>query len=67
MIPTPWLRFCATFSPQLAARSDAPRGDDLLPTGPFRPDLEEAEKRPKRKTLILHGETQRFAGDGVSH
>jgi hypothetical protein len=60
------VRFCTTFSPQLAARSDALRGDDVLPTGPFRPDLEEAEKRPKRKTLISHGETKRFAGHVVS-
>jgi hypothetical protein len=35
-ISIPWLRFCATFSPQLAARSASPRADDTLPPGPFR-------------------------------
>jgi hypothetical protein len=46
--------------------ADALSGDDALSTGPFRPALEEAEKRPKRKTLISHGETKRFAGHVVS-
>jgi hypothetical protein len=60
------VRFCATFSPQLAARSDALTGDDVPPTEPFRSGLEDAEKRPKRKTLISHGETKRFARHVVS-